>query len=226
MIGVIVGLLAAQAQTGREGVVLPGASALEAGGIHVEGIAAGAVAFPAWGSSFLGGQFSAGLTDRIALFGSIGQFGASSFGTDPWHLLTLRANLIESEVINLGLMVTHDARWQSDFEGHVGAGFALLAGSGPSKLDVSVPSVFGFRRAIQGGVPGNAEVGQRSWMGVWLGSGAEVGVTMGAGKTHRFRIGLPALFGYQLRAKVVTFDVGITPLIIANAAWLKLGVRI
>ncbi|MBX2800653.1 MAG: hypothetical protein KTR31_23435 [Myxococcales bacterium] len=215
---------------GRDGVLLPGASALAAGDGHV-GLMGGAVFQPGVFGAADNGQAAGvslglGITDRVAVFGRVAgtrwvegvvpgeptappQLGAFS-------LVAVRVNLVQRDTIDLGLLVSQTAFWERPIRGNVGLGFALNAGNERVRFDLSVPGALAARASSVDG-----EYGLRS---AWLANGLEIGVTWYVGEHHRLRAGLP-VFTWGIYGDHWYLDLSASVLLVINGAAAQVGVR-
>lgn len=213
-------LAVAWADDGREGVILPGATPIEALHGHI-GIGAGTYTTLSERGNMMGGQLGFGLTDRLSVVGVASRHwldrdsgeGNGAFG---WSLVSLRALVVNQEGIHVAVMLTQQGYWNRPYQGALGLGLAVELGGAKVRFDATVPSIAALQAQLF--------EGDYQLRPAYLLGGAEAGVTFLLAEHHRLRLGLPGIT-YGVRTKRLYVDASVAFPVVFFAASLQAGVR-
>lgn len=213
-------LSSAIADDGREGVLLPGATPIEA--LHGSvGVGAGVYATWTEYGTMSGGQAAFGITDRLSIVGVatrhwLERDSGDDDGAFGWSLVSLRALVVQQDAVNVAVMLTQQGYWGRPYEGALGLGLAIELGSQKVRWDATVPSIAALQAAV---VEGDYQLRPAFLLG-----GAETGLTVVFNDHHRLRFGLPGLT-YGIRAKHLYVDASVAFPVVFVGASLQAGVR-
>lgn len=215
-------VLPALALDGRDGTVLPGASPMLAGRGYV-GLVGGALTPPYSSGTTTGAglELGVGLSDRVGLFALVGTTRLQGFQQLERRVgghVTLRGNVVQSDHVRLGLLLTASMVATEPIDATLGAGFAVQAGGGRTFVDLSVPSAIAARATERDGEYGLEAATTPLWM--------DVGLTVRVARYDRIRIGYPALVTWQIRREHFYVDLAATTAFYLYGASAAVGVRL
>jgi hypothetical protein len=207
----------AHAADGVDGVLLPGASPLEATA-SIGAWAGGGAALFAGSVGFVGVEASLALGPRWALFAT-GFVSTPEIELGPTQLTSLRWLAVDRPGVHLAPMLSVVSIYERPLQGSVGPGLAMEGGGERWRFDLSVPTIAGVGAHFD-------DYGEYGLGPAILAEASELGVTRHGDGAGRFRIGIvPPSLGWGLRTDRLYVDVSGMFALIAFGGTVKVGGR-